>query len=152
MRKGRIGRSWRRLKTEQQMSISKITTVGVFALAISMTACSSPGVAAGAATGAAGGAVVGGPPGAVVGAAGGAIVGGIADANSTRFRTYVVEQHTPSYAYTGDVVVGVVLPDSGVTYYDVPPDYNVPTYKYTVVNDHVVLVDPSTRRIVQVIN
>lgn len=133
------------------MSISKISGAGLVALAISVAACTSPGASTGAATGAVGGALVAGPPGAAVGAVGGAVVGGIADANAPRFRTYVVEQHRPSYAYSGDVAVGVVLPESGVTYYDVPPDYDVQTYKYTVVNDRVVLVDPSTRRIVQVI-
>jgi hypothetical protein len=33
----------------------------------------------------------------------------------------------------------------------VPPEYHVTTYRYAVVNDRVVLVDPATRRIVQVI-
>ena len=34
-----------------------------------------------------------------------------------------------------DVRVGAVLPSSGVTYYDVPPEYGVKGYRYTVVND-----------------
>jgi hypothetical protein len=45
-----------------------------------------------------------------------------------------------------------VLPESGVTYYDVPADYHVSGYRYTYVNDHAVLVDPHTRRIVQIID
>ena len=133
------------------MSISKLSGAGLVVLAMAVAACSTPGATTGAATGAAGGALVAGPPGAVVGAVGGAVVGGIADANAPRFKTYVVERHLPSYAYQGDVAVGVVLPETGVTYYDVPPDYNVPTYKYTVVNERVVLVDPATHRIIQVI-
>jgi hypothetical protein len=44
-----------------------------------------------------------------------------------------------------------VLPEEGVTYYDVPPEYGVRDYRYTVVNSRTVLVDPRTHRIVQVI-
>jgi hypothetical protein len=29
-------------------------------------------------------------------------------------------------------------------YYEVPPEYHVTRYRYTYINDHVVLVDPST--------
>ncbi|MGL4324522.1 MAG: DUF1236 domain-containing protein [Beijerinckiaceae bacterium] len=109
------------------------------------------GVGAGAATGAVGGAIVGGPVGAAVGAVGGAVVGGIAEAMTPKFNTYVVEQKHPTYTYDRDVTVGAVLPPSGVVYYDVPRDYNS-RYKYTVVNKRTVLVDPETRRIVQIIN
>ena len=41
--------------------------------------------------------------------------------------------------------MGGVLPEAGVTYYDVPADYHVTGYRYTYVNDHAVLVDPRTR-------
>jgi len=30
---------------------------------------------------------------------------------------YVVEEHRPSYRYDGDVRVGAVLPEAGITYY-----------------------------------
>jgi hypothetical protein len=49
------------------------------------------------------------------------------------------------------VRVGAVLPSSGVQYYEVPQEYGVREYRYTVVNDRVVLVEPRTRRIVQII-
>ena len=98
-----------------------------------------------------GGAIVGGPVGAVVGGVGGAIVGGIADANQPRFSTYVVEQKRPSYAYSSEVVVGAELPEAGVTYYDVPTEYGASQYRYTRLNNRTVLVDPKTRRIVQII-
>lgn len=110
------------------------------------------GAAFGAATGAVGGAIVGGPVGAAVGAVGGAIVGGIAGAANPEFRTYVIEQKHPAYKWDKNVVVGETLPGSGVTYYVVPEKYGVKDYRYTVVNDQVVLVDPKTRRIVQIIN
>lgn len=109
------------------------------------------GTAAGAATGAVGGAIVGGPVGAVVGAGVGAIAGGIADANQPRFREFVVQRRVPSHRVTTDVRVGAVLPSSGVTYYEVPAEFGVRDYRYTVVNDTPVLVDPRSHTVVQVI-
>jgi Protein of unknown function (DUF1236) len=50
------------------------------------------------------------------------------------------------------VAVGAELPGEGVSYYDVPSEYDVKNYRYTVVNDQTVLVDPRTHRIVEVIN
>jgi hypothetical protein len=49
------------------------------------------------------------------------------------------------------VRVGAVLPEEGVEFYDVPSEYGVTHYRYTVVDDEPVLVDPRTRRIVQII-
>jgi uncharacterized protein YcfJ len=113
------------------------------------------GAVSGAATGAVGGAIVGGPVGAVVGGAagavGGAVVGGIADDSRPKFRTYVQERHVPSYTYDREVTVGATLPSSGVAYYDVPAEYGAKDYRYTVVNKRTVLVDPSSHRVVQVI-
>ncbi|HLM42085.1 MAG TPA: DUF1236 domain-containing protein [Microvirga sp.] len=109
------------------------------------------GAAAGAATGAAGGAIVGGPVGAAVGGVTGAILGGIADQQQPEFRQYVTTQKVPSYAYREEVRVGAVLPEAGVTYHEVPAQYKVKGYRYTIVNDTPVLVEPGTRRIVQVI-
>ncbi len=109
------------------------------------------GAATGAATGAVGGAVVGGPVGAAVGGVTGAIVGGIADQQQPEFRSYVTTQKVPSYTYKEEVRVGAVLPESGVTYYEVPAEYKVKGYKYTVVNNTPVLVEPKSHKIVQVI-
>jgi hypothetical protein len=61
------------------------------------------------------------------------------------------ERH-PSYRYQSDIRVGADLPSSGVTYYEVPPEYGVTKYRYTVVNDRTVLVDPGTHRIVEIID
>ena len=129
-----------------------LTAGAVFgALMLPVAAHAQSGVAAGATTGAVGGAIVGGPVGAVIGGVGGAVVGGIADASRPEFRTYVVEQKRPSYAYAQPVVIGAELPELGVTYYEVPPQYGVSQYRYTVVNNRTVLVDPKTRRVIQVI-
>jgi len=110
------------------------------------------GAAAGATAGAVGGAVVGGPAGAVVGGVGGAVVGGIAGDNTPRFKTYVTEQRVPSYSYREEVRVGAVLPERGVTYREVPAEYGVKGYRYTVVNNRTVLVEPKTHKIVQIID
>lgn len=110
-----------------------------------------PGVGAGAATGAVGGAIVGGPVGAAVGGVAGAVVGGIAETTRPRFREYVVTRQHRSYDYDGEVVVGRQLPRQGVTYYEVPREYGPTEYRYTIVNNRTVLVDPETGRIVQVI-
>ena len=123
----------------------------VLALGCANLANAQSGAATGAATGAVGGAIVGGPVGAVVGAGVGAVAGGIADDTRPRFRTYVTEQKHSSYKYQNEVRVGADLPSSGVTYYEVPKEYGVTKYRYTVVNDRTVLVDPSTHRVVQVI-
>jgi hypothetical protein len=129
-----------------------LTAGAVFgALMLPIAAYAQGGVATGATTGAVGGAIIGGPVGAVVGGIGGAVVGGIADSNRPPFQTYVVEQRRPSYAYSSEVVIGAELPEQGVTYYEVPAQYGATQYRYTVVNNRTVLVDPKTRRVVQVI-
>lgn len=126
-----------------------------FALALSVAmpiiANAQSGAASGAVGGAAVGGAVGGPAGAAAGAAAGAVAGGLNDAARPRFREYVARERHPSYRWGEQVRVGAVLPSSGVTYYDVPADYGVSGYKYTIVDDRPVLVEPSTRRIVQVI-
>ena len=94
------------------------------------------------------GAVVGGTVGAVAGTIGGIL--GVED--RPRFRGYVVHERHPSYRYDNDFRVGAMLPESGVTYYDVPADYHITGYRYAYVNDHAVLVDPRTHRIVQIID
>ena len=58
----------------------------------------------------------------------------------------------PDYTVPDRVVVGAPLPESGVTYYDVPQRYGATNYRYTVVNDRPILVEPRTRRVMQVID
>jgi uncharacterized protein DUF1236 len=68
------------------------------------------------------------------------------------FREYVVRERIPAYTIPDRVVVGGVLPETGVTYYDVPQTFGATPYRYTVVNGSTVLVEPRTRRIVQIID
>ena len=114
-------------------------------------AANAQGVPGGAAQGAREGERAAGPVGAVVGGVIGGVAGVLGVDERPRFRSYAVEQHRPSYTYSEDVRTGVVLPEAGVTYYEVPQEYGVRDYRYTVVNGRTVLVDPRTRRIVEVI-
>jgi hypothetical protein len=102
----------------------------------------------GAVGGAAVGAVVGGPVGALIGAG----VGGTAGAASESAR----------YRYEGDIRTGVVLPSTGVVYRPVPDQYYLSSYRgphryvYAVVDDsrgsdRVVVVDPATHAVIQVV-
>ncbi|HEX4410220.1 MAG TPA: DUF1236 domain-containing protein [Xanthobacteraceae bacterium] len=77
---------------------------------------------------------------------------GIAVDQRPAFRQYIIREHVPDYTVPDRVVVGGVLPETGVTYYDVPQTYGVTPYRYTVVNGQTILVEPRTRRIVQVID
>jgi hypothetical protein len=123
-------------------------------LALPLTA-QAQGTVRGAQEGAAAGGDAAGPLGAIVGGAVGAAtgtVGGILGVEDRpRFREYVVRERHPSYTYRGDVRTGVILPEDGVEYYEVPAEYRVPAgYRYTVVNGRPVLIEARTRRIVDV--
>jgi Protein of unknown function (DUF1236) len=76
---------------------------------------------------------------------------GIAVDQRPAFREYVVREHVPTYTIPDRVAVGAVLPEAGVTYYDVPQTYGATPYRYTVVNGRTILVEPRSRRIVQVV-
>jgi hypothetical protein len=78
-------------------------------------------------------------------------IDGIAVDQRPAFREYIVRERVPNYAIPDRVVVGGVLPEVGVTYYDVPQTFGVTPYRYTVVNGRTVLIEPRTRRIVQVV-
>jgi hypothetical protein len=78
-------------------------------------------------------------------------VDGIAVDQRPAFREYIVRERVPNYTIPDRVIVGGVLPEAGVTTYDVPQTYGVTPYRYTVVNGQTVLVEPRSRRIVQVL-
>ena len=132
-----------------------VGTVAVIATVFLPVASHAQGVPGGAERGARDGERAAGPVGAVIGGVIGGVVGGVSGVlgvdERPRFRSYVVEQRRPSYQYREDVRVGAVLPDDGVTYYDVPPEYGAREYRYTVVNGRTVLVEPRTRRIVEIV-
>jgi hypothetical protein len=76
---------------------------------------------------------------------------GIAVDQRPAFHQYIIQERVPEFTVPGPVVVGGVLPDNGVTYYDVPQTFGVTPYRYTVVNGRTILVEPRSRRIVQVV-
>jgi Protein of unknown function (DUF1236) len=132
--------------------------IGIAALAATVAlpvAAQTQGVPGGVEHGSREGERAAGPVGAVVGGVIGGVVGGVTGVlgvdQRPRFRSYVVEQRRPSYQYREDVRIGAVLPEEGVTYYEVPPEYGARDYRYTVVNGRTVLVDPRTHRIVEVV-
>ncbi|UDL94355.1 DUF1236 domain-containing protein [Lichenihabitans sp. PAMC28606] len=107
------------------------------------------------------GGIVGGAIGAGVGAATGAvgtagnIVGAVLGADDRpRFHDYTARQHRRSYDWRdGDVQIGAILPPRGVVLYPVPGEFRVDhRYRYAVVNDRTVIVDPRSRRIVDIID
>ena len=126
--------------------------VMLLATPVTVNAQSGSGAVPGAVGGAAAGAAVGGPVGAAVGGVAGAAVGGSLTADqSAKVKTYVVKEKRPSAKVSEKVVVGETLPSS-VEFYALPADVGVQTqYRYTVVNDRTVLVDPGTRKVIQVI-
>ena len=135
----------------KKLGIALVTTL--FAVPV---VAQAQGLVGGAERGAERGDRAAGPIGGIVGGAIGAAtgtVGGILGVNERpRFREYVVRGRRPSYRYDEPLRRGVILPERGVEYYPVPAEYRVaPGYRYTVVNDRPVLVDPVTRRIVEVL-
>src|ERR1700709_687654 len=75
---------------------------------------------------------------------------GIAVEQRPAFRDYVVRERVPTYTIPDRVIVGGVLPEAGITYYDVPQTYGATPYRYTVVNGRTVRDDPRPRAIVTV--
>ena len=133
---------------------TSVIALFVATLALPLSA-QAQGIVGGAAEGSRQGAEAAGPVGGLVGGVVGGVKGGIAGLlgvdQRPRFREYVVREQVPSYRYTEEVRVGTVLPQSGVVYREVPAEFGVSGYSYTIVNDRPVLVEPRTRRIVQVI-
>jgi hypothetical protein len=133
-----------------------LTAIAVLFVATLPYTAHAQGTIRGAEDGAAAGERAAGPLGAIVGGTVGAAtgtVGGILGVEERpRFRQYVIREHHPSFRYEGDVRIGEVLPPRGVTLYTVPREYHVgPGYRYAIVNDRPVIVEPRSRRIVEVI-
>lgn len=132
-----------------------LATAAVVAVLAVPCLVQAQGVPGGVERGARDGERAAGPVGAVVGGVIGGVVGGVAGVlgvdERPRFRSYVAEQRRPSYQYREDVRIGAILPEEGVTYYEVPQEYGVRDYRYTVVNGRTVLVEPRTRRIVEIV-
>ena len=131
------------------------TSIAVAILALPFAA-QAQGTLRGAVEGAEEGGRAAGPVGAIiggtVGAATGTVQGILGIDDRPRFREYVVRERRPSYVYREEIRVGTVLPESGVTYYEMPAEYRAPGYRYTVINDRPVIVEPRSRKVMQIID
>ncbi|MBB3446764.1 DUF1236 domain-containing protein [Rhizobium sp. BK379] len=112
-----------------------IKAVGIAAalLMVSGTAFAQSSTVTGAAGGAATGAIVGDPVGAAVGGIVGGVAGSVIDPPPQKVVTYVQQAPAPETH-----VVVTPIPDE-------------PKYSYAIVNDERVIVEPSSRKVIQVI-
>lgn len=132
------------------MSAKLIVGTAAAAALLSGIAFAQSSTVNGAAGGAVTGAIVGGPVGAAVGGVAGAIVGTAIDPPPEKVVTYVREAPAPStrVVVKERVVIGQPLPETVV----VTPVPEYPKYSYAIVNDERVIVEPSSRKVIQVIN
>jgi hypothetical protein len=144
-------RSKRPLEQKEDQMLSKLI-VGAAAAAALMSgvAFAQSSTVNGAAGGAVTGAIVGGPVGAAVGGVAGAIVGTVIDPPPEKVVTYVREAPAPStrVVVKEKVVVGQPLPQTVV----VTPVPENSKYSYAIVNNERVIVEPSSRKVIQIIN
>ena len=100
----------------------------------------------GAQEGARTGGQIGGPVGAIVGGTVGAAVGAAVEIPNA-FITSVERANAPSVVVRERVVIGEPLPAS--VQLRIVPEY--PNYRYAVVNDQRVIVEPRTRKVIHII-
>jgi Protein of unknown function (DUF1236) len=124
----------------------------ITALLASPLAALAQGVPQGAQRGAEEGSALGGPVGGAIGGVAGRIGGLLSVGQAPRFHNYVIREHRSVYIPGVIPEAGMILPPGGIIYYAVPPEFRVALrYRYAIVNDHVVLINPGTREVVQVI-
>jgi hypothetical protein len=123
-----------------------LATTIALAVLVPTLSFAQEGTATGAVGGAAVGAVVGGPVGAVVGGTVGAAVGTAVEPPA-EVRTYVTREKVPSVRVTERVVVGEPLPAT----VELRPIPSHKEYVYAVVNDQRVIVEPRSRKVIQII-
>jgi hypothetical protein len=71
---------------------------------------------------------------------------------SAKVHEYVMKEKRPSIRVTEKLAVGTVLPSS-VELYPLPANLGVKSdYRYSVVNEHTVLVEANTHKVTQIIN
>lgn len=130
------------------MKLRLVTLTAIAATMMAGSALAQSSTVNGAAGGAVTGAIVGGPVGAAVGGVAGAIVGTAIDPPPAEVVTYVQQAPAPKRVVVQEkVAVGVTLPET-VVVTPVPDD---PKYAYAVVNDQRVIVEPSSRQVIQVV-
>jgi len=124
-----------------------LLATGIAIAVLSPSVCfAQASTATGAAAGAATGAAVGGPVGAVVGGVAGAAVGMAAEPPA-EVRTYVMRERVPSVTYHDEIVVGRPVRKE-VQLRTIPKHKE---YRFAVINNKRVIVEPKTRKIIQII-
>ncbi|EPE96213.1 DUF1236 domain-containing protein [Rhizobium grahamii] len=128
-----------------------IKAVGIAASVLMASTCAfaQSSAVTGAVGGAATGAIVGGPVGAAVGGIVGGVAGAVLDPPPQQVVTYVQQAPAPAerVVVKEKVVIGQPLPSTVV----VTPVPENPKYAYAIVNDERVIVEPSSRKVIQVI-
>ena len=76
----------------------------------------------------------------------------IAAFQKPEFLAYVRRQQIQSDPQLKQVSVDDILPDFGLRYYGIPLRYGAPFYRFAVIGEEVVIIDPSTSRVIQVID
>ncbi len=127
------------------MKIHAAMTVAALALAPTLAFAQSATVE-GARSGAAAGAAMGGPVGGAVGGTVGAAVGTAVDIPAAVISA-VTGLPGPSVVVRERVVVGEPLPE----YVELRPVPSHTEYRYAVVNDQRVIVEPRTRRVIRIV-
>jgi len=130
------------------MNIKAVGAAASIVLA-STSAFAQSSTVTGAAGGAATGAIVGGPAGAAVGGIVGGVAGSLFEPPPPKVVTYVQQVPAPTerVVVKERVVVGQPLPKT-VVVTPVPDD---PKYAYAIVNEERVIVEPSSRKVIQII-
>ncbi|TAU80503.1 DUF1236 domain-containing protein [Rhizobium leguminosarum] len=127
----------------------KVVGIAASILLASTSAFAQSSTVTGAVGGAATGAIVGGPVGAAVGGIVGGVAGSVIDPPPQQVVTYVQQAPAPTtrVVVKEKVVVGQPLPETVV----VTPIPDDPKYAYAIVNDQRVVVEPSSRKVIQII-
>ncbi|NEJ73416.1 DUF1236 domain-containing protein [Rhizobium phaseoli] len=128
---------------------TEVVIIAAGMLLASTSAFAQSSTVTGAVGGAATGAIVGGPVGAAVGGIVGGVAGSVIDPPPQKVVTYVQQAPAPSerVVVKEKLVVGQPLPETVV----VTPIPDDPKYSYAIVNDQRVIVEPSSRKVIQVI-
>jgi outer membrane lipoprotein SlyB len=127
------------------MKIRTAITAAVLVLAPGLAFAQST-TARGAANGAASGGAVAGPVGAAVGGTVGAAVGAAVEIPNAVLNS-VRSEPGPSVVVREEVAVGRTLPQ----HVQLRPIQRYPEYRYAIVNDRHVIVEPRTRRVIKIV-
>lgn len=76
---------------------------------------------------------------------------GLTPEQRPRLREYALKHREGELRVRDDIGVGTVLPETAILI-DIPSDFGLGQYRLALANQKTLLVDPATRRVVEVIN